>query len=150
MRSVSSQGVEFIQQMEGFSPTPYKDGGGVWTIGYGHVIRPGESLDTITLEQGKMLLIKDLAVAEEAVTRNISVKLNEAQFCALVSFAFNVGGYALKTSTLKRVLNAGDYSGVPAQLDRWVFDNKQKIKGLVNRRKAEGDLFINGFPNVHA
>jgi lysozyme len=63
--------------------------------------------------------------------------LNQNQFDALVSFAFNVGDGAFRSSTLLRLLNQGQYDQVPAQLRRWNMDNGHVVQGLINRRNKE-------------
>ena len=136
----SAEGIAFIQHWEGTLLTAYRDSGGVWTIGTGHTgpeVRRGL---TITAEQARQLLVADVAEAESAVAA-VRVPLSQAQFDALVSFAFNVGNDAFGGSTLLRKLNAGDYAAVPAQLNRWVYDNGKVVRGLVDRRKAEGDMW---------
>ena len=79
------------------------------------------------------------------MNRYVRVALSEAQWIALVSFTFNEGTRAFQTSTLLRLLNAGDYASVPVQLKRW---NKETINGvlvvnngLTNRRAAEIKLW---------
>jgi lysozyme len=58
-----------------------------------------------------------------------------------VSFTYNGGVGWLKSSTLLNVLNAGDYSAVPAQMKEWVFGDGKKLPGLVTRRGAEAKMF---------
>lgn len=106
----STQGVELIKEFEGVELTAYPDPGSgaePWTIGYGHTsgVKPG---DTITEEEAEDLLIQDLGRFENAVSGLIDVELNQNEFDALVSFAFNVGEGALGDSTLRRRLNAGE------------------------------------------
>jgi lysozyme len=82
------------------------------------------------------------------VEKFIEVELNDNQFSALVSFAFNCGSGNLRDSTLRRKLNAGDYDCVPSELARWVkatdpsTGKKRSLAGLVKRRAAEGTLFL--------
>ena len=70
--------------------------------------------------------------------------LTQPQFDALVSFVFNVGGGNFQTSTLLKELNAGHVAAVPGQLARWNTAGGQVLQGLVNRRRAEGELFSHG------
>ena len=144
-RHINDAGLAIIKVFEGFSPLAYYDPVGVPTIGYGHTRTVKKSDVThgrkITMEDGEGLLFLDLASAEAAVMKYIEVPLTPNQFSALVSFTFNLGGGALKRSTLRRKLNGGDYSSVPAELNRWVYAKKKKLRGLVRRRKAEGVLF---------
>lgn len=134
----SEAGITLIAKFEGFMPTPYVCAGGHLTIGYGHVIKPHETFDTpVTKLEARALLMADVAFAERAVLRYIHMPLSQGQFDALVSFTFNLGAGALQRSTLRRVINRGDYSSAPRQLLRWVFAGGRKLRGLVKRREAE-------------
>jgi lysozyme len=95
----------------------------------------------LSIDEALAILKTDMADAESAVEKYIKVELNDNQFAALCSFTFNLGAGSLKASTLKRLLNRGDYNSVPGQLKRWVFAGKTKLKGLVRRRRDEGVLF---------
>ncbi len=74
--------------------------------------------------------------------------LSDCQYAALVSFVFNAGAGALRSSTLRRRLNAGDYDCVPSELAKWVkatdpnTGRKVSLAGLVRRRAAEGELWL--------
>ena len=78
---------------------------------------------------------------ERTVDRLIKVDLNQGQYDALVSFAYNLGGGALASSSLRRILNRGNYPGAERQFKRWVFAGGRKLRGLVKRRAAEAELF---------
>ena len=67
--------------------------------------------------------------------------LTQHQFDALVSFAYNVGVNALRTSTLRRKLNAGLYDEAADQFLRWNRGGGRVLAGLTRRRKAERLLF---------
>ena len=140
MRTVNEAALDLIKRFEGFSPKAYVCPGGRLTIGYGHTkdVSPG---DTITRTQADLLLRQDVSLAAEAVEKHVTVPLNDNQFGALVSFVFNLGAGAFKESTLLRLLNDGQYEAVPVQLNRWVYSSKQRLRGLVLRRAAEGRLW---------
>lgn len=138
----SEVGLALIRTFEGYSPYRYKDAAGLWTIGYGHLIRPGESFTGPLLpEAANQLLQKDVRASEGAIKRRVLVKLQQSQFDALVSFTFNVGEGRLTGSTLLKRVNAGLHDAVPDQLARWVYAGGKKLRGLVARRKAEGELY---------
>ena len=59
----------------------------------------------------------------------------------MVSWTFNLGGGNLKSSTLLKVLNGGDYEDVPNQIKRWNKANGKVLEGLIRRREAEALLF---------
>jgi len=145
-RSTNQNGIDLIKKYEGLRTTAYRDAVGILTIGYGHTgnVQSGQS---ISEQQAEDLLRDDLHHAEASVEKTIKVDLNDNQFAALVAFTFNVGGGALKSSTLARKLNDGDYAAVPAQLERWskVRDRAtggyKVLPGLLKRRKSEGALW---------
>ena len=86
----------------------------------------------------------DLRRFERGVTRLINYPLQQNQFDALVSFAFNLGNGALQASTLRRKLNRGDVEGASNEFKRWVRAGGRVLKGLVRRRAAEAILFRGG------
>lgn len=145
----SAQGLELIARFEGFSPVPYRCPAGWLTIGYGHLITraDGEKFKAGISEPVAMALLRmDVVLAESAVHRAIKVPLTQAQFDALVSFAFNLGGAALYSSTLRQVINRGDMLAAPAQFRRWVWAGGRKLLGLIRRRSEEARIFA-GEPN---
>lgn len=140
-REINKTGLDLIKHFEGFYSDAYLCPAGVWTIGYGHT-RGVEQGQTVTREEAEALLHEDLAQAQTAVDRYITVPLTQNQFAALVSFTFNLGAGSLQTSTLRRKLNAKEYDAVPSELARWVKGGGRTLAGLVRRRAAEGDLFM--------
>lgn len=139
----SEAGMELIKQFEGVRLRAYDDGVGVWTIGVGHT-KGVESGDTATMEQVDEWLREDLHDAESAVTSAVDVSVEQHQFDALVSLAFNIGGGAFSSSTLVKKLNAGDYYGAADQFLRWNMAGGRPMAGLTKRRVAERKLFITG------
>ena len=100
----SQNGINLIKKYEGCRLTAYKCPAGLWTIGYGHTknVKSGQK---ITQKQAENFLKQDLKTFEKGVEKAVKVRLNQNQFDALVSFAYNCGLGALKTSTLLRKLN---------------------------------------------
>jgi lysozyme len=137
----SDVGLALIKRFEGFCATVYRCPAGIPTIGYGHVVKLGESFQQVTEAQATELLRTDAAIAERAVQRLISVPLTQNQFDALVSFTFNLGEGALERSSLRKIINEGRFDRVPSELNRWVFAKGKKLPGLVLRRLAEGEVF---------
>ena len=128
LRDVPQEGIELIKSFEGIpdgdpapsGSTPTSTRSGIWTIGWGHAITyqgaflrgpqnkgiaralyPGG----ITIEQAEMLLRGELVNFARDVLRLAKVPLDDGQFAALVSFAFNCGSGNLGSSTLLRKLN---------------------------------------------
>lgn len=150
-RKISADGLALIKEFEGLFLGAYQDGGGVWTIGWGHTglthmdgtVRKGR---TITLEEAENLLAYDLRNFEARVEKFISVPLNDDEFAALVSFDFNTGG--LGDSTLRRLLNAEQRTEAAMQFTRWNKDNGRTIPGLTRRRQSERNLFLGKRPFI--
>ena len=137
----SSAGLAFIKSFEGFRSAPYKDGGGVWTIGYGSTHHVGPDTPPITESQALELLAEDVAPAEHDITSLIHVPLEQCQFDALVSLRFNCGTAPLH-GTLGKLLNGADYDGAANQFTKWCHDNGKMIPGLLRRRQAECKVFL--------
>lgn len=141
----SANGIAHIKEFEGFRGKRYLCPAGKWTIGYGHVIVDSERATLwdadLTEEQATKLLMKDLVRFEDAVLAMVAVPLTQGQFDALVSFAYNLGEAKLRSSTLLKLLNAGDYDGARKQINRWVYSNGKKLEGLIRRRARETEMF---------
>jgi lysozyme len=135
-----TKGIELIKHFEGCELEAYNCAAGVWTIGYGHIkgVTP-ESV--ITQEQAEQMLVEELNEYEGYINDMVTTPLSQNQFDALVSWVYNLGGGNLKASTLLKVLNSGDFNGVPAQLMRWNKAGGKVLEGLTRRRQAEADLF---------
>lgn len=140
-KTLSLAGLSRLESLESFSAVPYRDQAGYMSIGFGHKIKPGESLDYLDRDAAASLLGQDVGEAEDAVNALVSVQLTQPQFDALVIFVFNVGVGAFRRSTLLQKLNSGQLDAVPSELQRWRFitlnGDKVESAGLVNRRAAE-------------
>lgn len=144
MMKISESGLDLIKEFESFAAKKYICPAGKQTIGYGHVILQGESLETITKDDAESLLMRDLEKFEIGVLSLVTSKVNQNQFDALVSFAFNCGVAALKSSTLLKKLNAGDFLGAADEFLKWCKGGGKTLPGLVRRRKEERALFLKG------
>lgn len=147
---LSQKGADFIKSFESCRLTAYRDGGGVFTVGFGHTgpeVRPGF---TITQGQADTLFEDDVERFETGVESLVTVGLTQGQFDALVSFAFNVGldqdedtkAEGLGDSTLLKLLNEGFYSNAADEFLKWDYDNGKKVAGLTRRRAAEREMFL--------
>jgi lysozyme len=142
IRRISAEGLALIKRFEGLRLTAYYDSVGVLTIGYGSTGTHVSEGMTISEEEAEALLKKDLDRFEKGVASLVTVHLTDNQFAALVAFSFNVGLGNLKSSTLLKKLNAGDYAGASAEFPRWNKAGGVVLLGLTRRRNAEKDLFL--------
>lgn len=142
----SDNGVDLIKRFEGLELQAYQDIAGIWTIGYGHTgpdVQPGMRISEREAEE---LLKNDLRPREEAVTRLVSVSLNQNEFDSLVSFVYNVGIEAFRKSTARKRLNANNRIGAAEALTWWnkatVSGVLREVTGLTRRRASERALFL--------
>ena len=137
---ISEEGKSLIKKFEGLRLKAYKCPAGVWTIGYGHIkdVQPG---DEWSEDHAEHMLEVELEEYENYVNAAVTVPLSQNQFDALTSWVFNLGNGNLTSSTMLKVLNSGDYAGVPAQIKRWNKAGVQVLDGLIRRREAEALLF---------
>lgn len=131
---------EFIQGKEGLKLEAYKDTGGIWTIGYGHIKNVKQG-DKITKEEAEKFYMDDFREHIKPLN-NVKVPLSENEKIALASFIYNVGPNAFKNSTLLKKLNNGDKKGATQEFDKWIYDNGKVQNGLVSRRKNEKSMFL--------
>ena len=143
---ISPSGIDLICNFEGKRLAAYDDGVGVWTIGFGTTVYPNGIKvmkgDTCTEAQAKTYMAHDLKKFEATVNKAVTVQLNQNQFDALVSLAYNIGTNAFSKSTLVKKLNANDIRGAADQFDVWVNAGGKRMQGLVNRRAKEKALFL--------
>lgn len=141
---VSPSGVDFIKQFEGLELVSYQCQAGVWTIGYGTTGPEIGPRMRITKEEADRLFEEDLQVFQQGVNNYLKVKINQNEFDALVSFAYNVGLGAFGSSTLLRLLNDNCSKQIVAsEFLRWVKVQDGKIsEGLKIRREKEKQLFL--------
>lgn len=149
MMKTSDKGLALIKQFEGFSARPYLCPAGVPTIGYGATYYPDGRRVTmqdkpVSEADASVMLRAMLASYEAGIARYVQVPLTQGQYDALVSFAYNLGLSALKSSTLLRLLNLRDYAGAAAQFARWNRAGGKVLPGLTRRREAERVMFLRG------
>ena len=144
---------EIISRWEGLRLEAYPDIVGKWTIGYGHLIKPGEQyypyghIKNITVKEAEALLELDLQISKECVETLVQVPVSENQKAALISFTFNVGCENLRNSNMLKMINQQRYADAAEQFDKWIYargkDNLMiKVAGLANRRAAEKETFL--------
>lgn len=136
----SRTGLPLIKQFEGCKLAAYVCPAGVLTIGWGRTTNVKRG-DTCTQAQADAWLVQEYDAFEKKVKALVKVSLTANQLGALVSFAYNVGTGALGSSTLLRLLNAGDYAGAADQFARWNRAAGRVLAGLSRRREAEAALF---------
>ena len=96
----------------------------------------------ITKEEGEALFAKEIAKFEDAVTRAVTVDINQNEFDSLVSLSYNIGIAGFKRSSVLRKLNKGDRTGAAQAFRLWNQGGGRVLPGLVSRRMREAALFL--------
>lgn len=145
---VSKSGIDLIKSFEGLMLKPYLCSAKVPTIGYGTTIYPNRVKVTlkdtpITEAQAEEFLANDLIYFEKNVDAYTTDAVNQNQFDALVSFAYNCGVGNLKSSTLLKKVNVNPNDpSISNEFLKWNKAAGKPIKGLTNRRIAEATLYF--------
>lgn len=133
-----------IKAWEGCRLTAYRCPAGVWTVGYGHTgsdVIPGKR---ITQAEADALFEADINKFADGVTATLKgVRVNNNQFDALVSLAYNIGmGAFAKSTLLTKVMADPGNPGIRAEFARWTRGGGKVLPGLVRRRTAEADHYF--------
>jgi RHS repeat-associated protein len=144
-KQLSYDGLKFIERHEGFKSVVYKDSGGLPTIGYGHLIMPGERFSKgVSQSEAEQLLSSDISKAVSAVNDKVfNSTLTQTKTDSLIAFTYNVGSRGLGRSTLLHNVNSGQ-PVVLKNFTSWDHVGGRAIPGLLNRRVDEYNLYSNG------
>ena len=144
---MSARGLERIRENEAFIPRVYDDGVGNKTIGYGHMLRGGESYaGGFTEAEARELFAKDVSRIVDPALDRITLPITQNQVDALGSFIYNVGPGNFERSVLP-ALNGGDHDAVTAEMAEYTKGRNQRtgeriaLRGLVRRRSEEVALY---------
>lgn len=135
--AIGGAGLVGIAGYEQFRPVAYvptKDD--VPTIGWGetHGVKLG---DKTTPDRALVQLLVSIEKHADGVRKCVTVPLYQYEFDAYVSLAYNIGVGNFCSSTLVRLLNAGDYEGACKQILRWNMQAGHVLRGLSIRRERE-------------
>lgn len=156
-RRASERGIELIHSFEDFRATTYPDPGptgkpvtGGWGTTRDEQGKPLKLGITWPRDRWDALFRRDLAAKEAAVNMLLGdAPTTQAQFDALVSFAYNCGediddddiAEGLGDSTLLKKHLRGDYAGAQAEFAKWNKSGGIVLNGLIRRRAAEAALY---------
>lgn len=115
--------------------------GGLWLIGYGHLMLEGED-DVITEEVADAFLKDDLHWCEESIERYVTVPVTLNEFSAMVAFCYNVGSGKTRGSSIVKRVNKEDRPGAANAFLLWNRMNGVVMQALAKRRARERTLFL--------
>ncbi len=139
---IGSKGIALIKTFEGCKLEAYQDSVGVWTVGYGHIHSVVKDT-VVTQEEADTLLSFDLKIFSIGVTKLLKKPVQQHQFDALVSFAFNLGVGNLRKSTLLKLVNTNPNDhAIRAEFLKWNKAGGKVLTGLTRRRTDEATLYF--------
>lgn len=145
---ISRKGIELVKKHEGYSSKPYLCPAKVPTIGYGNTFYPdgtkvSMSDKPLSKDMADLLLTLVLKDFEDCVNKIIKSDINQNQFDALVSFAYNLGCGNLKKSTLAKKINANPCDiTISNEFAKWDKAGGKRLRGLTIRRHDEAVLYF--------
>jgi lysozyme len=142
---VSRTAITLIKRFEGYRQKAAQLPDERWTIGYGHTLTARQGAE-VSPDDAEALLIYDPIAVTHAVNEQLFVLLNQNQFDALTSFAFNIGLDNFRSSGVLKRLNEGALVQAACAMELWrkaEFQGERiVIDALVRRRAAEKLLFL--------
>ena len=143
---VITPALDLIKKFEGLYLKAYLDPVGIPTIGWGTIRYPDGSAvklgDVINEEMAKAYLMHEINQScILPIDRLVKVPLNNNQFCALISFVYNLGQGNFASSTMLKKINASDFAGAALEFPRWNKAKGKVLAGLTRRRNDEMELF---------
>ena len=132
---------KLIKRFEGCHLKAYLCPAGVWTIGWGST-GPGIVKGTVwTQAQADARLEQDaLVYATGAANLSPVLLFDDNKLCAIADFCYNLGVSRYKISTLRKMVNAGDWDGAMVEMMKWVRGGGRVLPGLVKRCQARVEL----------
>ena len=145
--TVNQATIDLVKEFEGFKAEAYLCPAGVWTIGYGITANAGIGVTPVkgmrvTKAEAEAHLAQALDKFAAQIRPAITAPINENEFGAFVSLAYNIGPGAFRKSSALRHFNAGDKAKAAASILLWNKAGGKVLNGLVRRRKAEQALFL--------
>jgi len=146
--------IRLIRSFEQCRLVSYRDGAGVWTIGWGTTSRalPDVTVTrgmTITQEQADDYFERTIELFGHGILKLMERKPTGNQYGAMLSLTYNIGVPTFSRSTCLRRFNAGDIEGAALALTWFKKSGGIVVDGLIRRREAERVLFLSGMVTAH-
>jgi len=144
---VNQAGIDLVKAFEGCKLTAYLCPAKIPTIGFGATFyQDGTKVklgDKITQAQADELLKHHLDTFAERIITYFKKPLNDNQFSAVLSFSYNLGTGALKSSNLLKKINANPADQtIREEFLKWKYAGGKILPGLERRRIAESKLYF--------
>lgn len=151
--TASQEVIELIKKFEGFVEKPYWDNK-QWTVGYGTYCTEEEAIyymeHGITKEEAEEKLknfVDSFSASVNSFMDTYGVTMTQQQFDAMVSLSYNCGTGWIRESkgNLHNALKSGATGNeLLYAFSLWSYTNNTPHNGLIKRRLAEANLYLNG------
>lgn len=153
MRQPTKQAYDLIKQFESCSLDTYLDEKDIPTIGWGHTGKEVKMGQTITQPYADDLLQADVQEAISTIEDFVDDidRIPSLSYDSLVSFIYNVGRQAFRDpnngseTRFSKTLNGDDPIMIGIRMKDWTKTDGKVCNGLVNRRRLESMLWMQGF-----
>lgn len=145
---LNNSGYLLITEFEGYSSKPYLCSAKVPTIGYGNTYYPDNKRVTLLDKEITKVQAFEMfkAIADKfaiKVSQLVKTPLNQNQFNACVSLAYNIGTGNFASSTLLKLVNKNHNDIlIGLEFKKWNKVNKKEVAGLTRRRNYESDIYF--------
>ena len=133
--------IEMLKMFEGCRLEAYDDGGGVWTIGYGHTLGVHKG-DIWVQETADFWLKREVDTTHKAVLARLTTPVSGNQLAAMISLCYNIGVGAFAASTVLAKHNDSEWQTAADAFLLWDKQNGKVLNGLVRRRETERSLYL--------
>ena len=145
--TINKAGLDLIKKWEGFRAAAYADPVGIWTIGYGTTKAAGVGIDPkpgmrISEAEAEEYLRRAVEKFAANIKPALTAPINENEWAAFLSLAYNIGPGAFRKSSALRHFNAGNKAKAADAILMWNKAGGKVLQGLNNRRAEERALFL--------
>ncbi len=143
--AVLAAAIALVGAWEGLRTVAYRDVVGIPTVCFGET-RGVKMGDRYGVEECRAMLGDALAEFEAGMRRCLKKPdaLPDKVYVAFLSASYNIGTGAFCGSSMARRANGGDLSGACNALLAWNRAGGKVIPGLVNRRREENRICLEG------
>ncbi|MBQ8834068.1 MAG: SH3 domain-containing protein [Oscillospiraceae bacterium] len=144
-RSTSEKAIAVLKEIEGFHAKAYQDNG-QWSIGYGTAASEGDTIIEEEADKALRTALKtiDKAVSTLSITARREFTQNEHDALALFSYNCGTAWVTANGRFRQSIINDEIGNEFLYNICLWANSGGEPSKGLLNRRLAEANMYLNG------
>lgn len=144
-RTTSEKAIEILKQIEGFHEKAYEDNG-QWSIGYGTAANKGDTITRAEADKAMRTHLKSIDKAIGTLSITARREFTQSEHDALSLFSYNCGTAWITANGRFRqsIINNDKGNDFLYNICLWANVGGTPSKGLLTRRLAEANLYLNG------